>query len=53
MDGGSHGGYHRAKALLLVSVCMRVKEVIQITQKEPLGGAEKKLRFYILSANLT
>lgn len=44
MGSGRRGGYHGAAALLLVCVYMRVKEVIHITQKELLGGAEKKIR---------
>lgn len=42
MGSRSHGGYHGAKALLLMSVYKKGKEKIQITQKQSLGGAEKK-----------
>lgn len=45
MGSRSHGVCHRAKALLLMSVCMRAKGTIQITLKQSLGGAEKKFRF--------
>lgn len=45
MSSGSHRGHHRAKALLFMTVYMRAKETICITQKELLGGAEKKNGF--------
>lgn len=49
MSSGSHRGHHRAKALLFMTVYMRAKETIYITQKELLGGAEKKMDFYSFS----
>lgn len=53
MGSRSHGGYHGAKALLLMSVYKKGKEKSQITQKQSLGGAEKKNQIFILSADLT
>lgn len=46
MSSRSHGGYHRAKALLLMSVYKKGKEKIQITQKQSLGGAGKKIQIF-------